>query len=123
MNWGEILTQIVLGLLGILLSVLSVYATYLINKHIKDAELKRIITSLNDLVQKAVLEVYQTYVENLKSKSIFDAEAQKTALNQSLEIIKVNMPSDVEKWLKSNYTDVERYLKTLIEAQIGLLKK
>ena len=122
MNWGEILTQIILSIVGIILSSLGVYVTYFINKKIKNEELKRLINSLNELVQNAVLETYQTYVEELKNKNIFDAEAQKNAYNHALHLIKVNMPADVEKWLQANFTDVERYLKTLIEANIGLLK-
>ena len=40
----------------------------------------------------------------------------------ALETIKKNLPKDVEKWLKDNYDDIESFLKSLIEAQIGLLK-
>lgn len=122
MDFNEILTQLIIGILGLIFSALGIMITALINKHIKDEELKQIITSLNDLVQKSVLDVYQTYVEALKKAGKFDAEAQKQALERCLELIKVNMPSELEKWLKSNYSNVESYLKSLIEAQIGLLK-
>lgn len=122
MDFNEILTQLLVGILGLIFSVLSIIITTLINKHIKDEDLKQIATSLNDLVQKSVLEVYQTYVEALKKAGTFDAKAQKIALERCLDLIKANMPKRIETWLKSNYSDIEGYLKSLIEAQIGFLK-
>lgn len=123
MNWENILTEVILSILGIVLSGLGALATYWISKLIKNDKLKTIINSLNDIVKKATLEVYQTYVEELKEKNIFDREAQKTALSKALKIIETNLPSDVSKWLEDNFTDVREYLKGLIEAQIALLKK
>ena len=122
MNWGEIGTQVILSILGIIFSALGVFVTYLVNKYVNDNKLKTILSSLNTLVQNSVLEVYQTYVEALKKAGSFDAEAQKLALERCLALVKANMPKDLETWLKSNYSDIESYLKSLIEAQIGLLK-
>ena len=122
MNWGEIGTQVILSIIGIVISAVGVIVTYLVNKYVSDAKLKSILTSLNTLVQNSVLEVYQTYVEALKKAGKFDAEAQKLALERCLALIKVNMPKELETWLKQNYSDIEGYLKSLIEAQIGYLK-
>ena len=122
MNWSEIGTQVILGILGVVISALGVFVTYLVNKYVNDNKLKTILNSLNNLVQNSVLEVYQTYVEALKKAGSFDAEAQKLALERCLALVKVNMPKELETWLKSNYSDIESYLKSLIEAQIGLLK-
>lgn len=122
MNWSEILTQLLLGILGTVISAVGVYVTYLINKFIKNDKLKTIVASLNELVQKSVLEIYQVYVESLKKQGNFNETAQREALQACLDLIKKNMPKEVETWLKTNYTDVEAYLKSLIEAQIGLLK-
>ena len=80
------------------------------------------MNSLNEIVKNAVLEVYQTYVQELKDKDIFDKEAQKIALEHALKIIKENIPEKVETWLKTNITNYQEYLKGLIEAQIGALK-
>ena len=66
MNWGEIGTQLIIGVIGVIgvvISGLGIYITYLINKFVNDAKLKSILSSLNTLVQNSVLEVYQTYVE------------------------------------------------------------
>lgn len=122
MNWGQIGTEIIIGIIGLVFSGLGVFITYLINKFIKDQKLKDIINSLHEVVRNSVLEVYQVYVEGLKEKDLFDRNAQKLALERCFELIKTNMSSDVEEWLKSNVKDVQGYLKGLIEAQIGALK-
>lgn len=122
MNWAEIGTQVILGIIGVLITGLGTLITVLINKYVKNDKLKNILASLNEVIQKAVSEVYQTYVEALKKDGMFDAEAQKEALNKALEIIKTNASKDVMDWLKANYTDIDVYLKSQIEAMIGLLK-
>lgn len=123
MNWESILTEVILSVLGVVFTALGGLVSYWISKKIKDDKLRGIMTSLNDVVKKATLEVYQTYVEGLKEKDIFDVEAQKTALSRALKIIETNCTQEVKEWLKSNVSDVQEYLKGLIEAQIALLKK
>jgi len=122
MDFNNVLLEALTTIVGLVISLVGFYVTYLINKKIKNDKLKTILASLENLVQNAVLETYQTYVEELKDKDLFDAKAQKKALTHALEYIKANMPSYVEKWLESNFKDVEEYLISLIEAQIGLLK-
>lgn len=122
MDWAEIGTQLVLGIIGLLITGLGTVITYVINKYVKDAKLKNILSSLNETAKNAASEVYQTYVEALKDKNMFTAEAQKEALNKALEIIKNNLPSEVMQWVTDNYSDIDAYFKSLIESAIGLLK-
>lgn len=122
MDWAEICTQVILGIMGVLITGLGTLITFLINKYVKNDQLKRILSSLNETVKNAVSEVYQTYVEALKKDGMFDADAQKEALSRALEIIKTNLPADVMTWVKENYSDIDSYFKSQIEAVIGLLK-
>ena len=122
MDWNGIATEIILGVVGLVMSALGILITYLINKYIKNDELKGIVNSLNELVRNSVLEVYQTYVEALKKGGIFNETAQNEAQERCLALINRNMPEKVHAWLEANYGDIEAYLKSLIEAQIGLLK-
>lgn len=122
MNWGQIGTEIIISLAGVLISALGVFITYLINKFVKDQKAKDIVNSLHQVVRDSVLEVYQTFVEELKEQNIFDKNAQKLALERCLDLIKTNMSRDVKEWLEANVGDVTAYLKSLIESQIGLLK-
>jgi len=122
MNWNEIGTQLIIGIIGVVISALGIFVTYLINKWVKNDELKQIMTSLYQLVESAVLDIQQTYVDEMKKNNMFDYEAQKIAVEKSLKVIKANMPIKVESWLKSNYIDIDNYLRTLIEAQVKSLK-
>ena len=122
MNWNEIGTEIILSCVGVLFSALGVFVTYLINKYVKDQKIKDIVNSLHQLVRDSVLEVYQLYVEELKKNDNFNRDAQKLALSRCLELIKTNMSNEVKTWLEANYSDINAYLKSLIEAQIGALK-
>ena len=122
MDWSEIGTQIILSIMGVVISGLGVFVTYLINKYIKNDKLKSIINSLNELIKNSVLEVYQTYVEALKKDGVFNKEAQQNALNKCMKLINENMTQEVRKWLDENHSNMEAYLKSLIEAQIALLK-
>ena len=60
MDWNGIATEIILGVVGLVMSALGILITYLINKYIKNDELKGIVNSLNELVRNSVLEIYQT---------------------------------------------------------------
>ncbi|MDY5929290.1 MAG: hypothetical protein SPJ27_04555 [Candidatus Onthovivens sp.] len=122
MNWNEIGTQVILGIIGLIISGLGAIVTYLINKYIKNDKLKSIMNSLDELVGNGVLAVYQTYVEALKKDGIFDEIAQKNAYNKCLELINKNMSTDVKKWLVENKDNIDDYLKDLIEAKIASLK-
>lgn len=122
MDWAEIGTQVIIGILGVLITGLGTLITFLINKYVKNDKLKTILSSLNETVRNATSEVYQTYVEALKDKNMFTEEAQKEALEKALVIIKNNLPADVMNWVKENYSDIDAYFKSLVEAAIGLLK-
>lgn len=122
MDWSEIGTQIILGIIGVLLTSLGTLITFLINKYVKNDQLKRLMGTLNEVVKNAVSETYQTYVEALKKDGMFSKEAQKIALEKALMIIKDNLPKDVMDWVKENYSDIDTFLKSQIEAVIGLLK-
>lgn len=122
MDWAEIATQIILGIVGIVMAGLGTLVTYLINKYVKDNKLKTILSSLNEVVQSAVSEVYQTYVQALKEGNMFDEACQKEALSKALEIIKNNLPNEVMTWIQENYSGIDAYLKSQIEGMIGMLK-
>lgn len=97
MDWAEIGTQVILGIIGVLITGLGTLITVLINKYVKNDKLKQILSSLNETIKNAVSEVYQTYVEALKKDGMFDEAAQKEALNKALTTIKQNLPTDVMK--------------------------
>lgn len=122
MDWNNIFSEFLLGLIGIILTAFGTVIAVLIDKYIKNDQAKSAAASFHDLVRNSVLETYQVYVEELKDKNMFSAEAQKTALSACSELIKANMTPTVEKWLKSNFMNIDEYIVSNIEAQIGALK-
>ena len=117
------MNEIYSKLITLVISLLGVYLTYLINKLVKNKELKDILLSFHDLIRNSVLNIQQTYVDALKKCGNFSPEAQKEALERCLELVKANMPNDIKSWLQANYSDIDAYLKSQIEAQIAELKK
>lgn len=123
MDWNTIGTEVIVGIIGVIIAGLGTLITVLINKYVKSKELKDILLSLNEVVKTIVADVQQTYVDGLKKDGMFDAEKQKEALNLALEKIKVSLPTNVHTWLQKNQTDIDEYLKSLIEGAVYLLKK
>ena len=122
MDWNEIGTQVIIAVVGFILSGLFALITYLINKYVKNNNAKNILNSLLTLVKSSVLEIQQTYVDTLKKQGSFDINAQKIALEKCYDKVITNMPKEMENWVRSNYSDIESFIKGLIESQIGLMK-
>lgn len=122
MDWNAIFSEIILAIVGIILTAIGGFVAAQIDKYVKNEQLKTTIASFHELVRDSVLETYQVYVEGLKANGMFTEKAQNTALSTCLEMIKANMPERVEKWLKSNVKGVDGYIISQIEAQIGALK-
>lgn len=122
MDWSNIATQIILGIVGALITGLGTVITLLINKYVKNKETAAMLSNISEIVMKCVQETYQTYVQELKDKDIFDVEAQKTALNNCISNIKSLLTTEMSDYLSKNYADVEKFLKTLVESAINTLK-
>lgn len=123
MDWNAIGTEVIVSIIGVVIAAIGSLVTFLINKYVKDSKLKNFLLTLTEVVKNVVAEVQQTYVDGLKKDGMFDAEAQKYALNLALEKIKATLPADVMKWLKENQTDIDVYLKSLIEGAVYNIKK
>lgn len=118
MNWNEIATQVILGIIGVLITGLGSLLTYIINKYVKNEKGKTIADSFKQLVMTNVQSTYQTYVEALKKEGKFDKEAQENALSRCVDNVKKTMPDAIKKWLGSNYQDITEVIKQMIESCI-----
>ena len=122
MDWGSIGTQIIIAVIGIVMTALGSIVTYLINKYVKDEKLKNMLISLDNLLQNCVTEIQQTYVDSLKKQGKFDSDAQKKALETCLDKAKQTMTIEMWNWLCENYQDPDSYLRSRIESIIGRFK-
>ena len=122
MDWGNIGTQIILGITGIVISALGAFVTYLINKYVKDEKLKNMLLGFDSLVKDCVAETQQIYVSTLKQEGNFGEEAQKKALMMSLEKVKSKITVEMWDYIVTNYKDPDGYILSKIESALGLLK-
>lgn len=84
-----------------------------------DSELaKKYIGMLTDTVTNAVIAVNQTYVDALKGKNAFTAEAQKEAFQMAYSTVISNLTEEAKVYLTETYGDLDSYLTMLIEAKV-----
>ena len=79
---------------------------------------KKYIAMLTDTVTNAVIAVKQTYVDALKGKNAFTAEAQKEAFTMAYTAVLNNLTDEAKTYLNEVYSDLENYIKVLIEAKV-----
>ena len=79
---------------------------------------KKYIAMLTDTVTNAVIAVKQTYVDALKGKNAFTAEAQKEAFTMAYTAVLNNLTDEAKVYLNEAYGDLESYIKVLIEAKV-----
>ena len=106
-----------------LASWLSIVITQWLNSKIKDKTLARHASAVLEIVTNAVMTITQTYVDNMKKNNMFDAEAQKIALDKCYTIVNSQLTSELKEYLANNFGDVQSYLMSLIESTILTLKK
>lgn len=129
MNWLEIGNTLFQTLVPVALMLGAVaLITYvgIKKKELQDKTENDTIDKYLDMAEKtiveAVLTTTQTYVEALKNKNAFDAEAQKTAFKMTYDAVMKVLTEDALKYISVAVGDVETYITNKIEAQVKLHK-
>ena len=123
MDWRQILTEIIISILGIVLTAVSGYVMAWISSKIKDEKMKRILNEALQTVSNGVDFVYQTYVEGLKGTSLWDKNAMKEASNRAMEYITANLTEDAKAFISKNGKDLAEWIKEQIEIAIQKSKR
>ena len=130
MDWTKILMQIfeicIIPLLGALCTFLIAFIrkkSKALQEKTNNELLDRLITQTEEIVVVCIKATNQTYVESLKDKNAFDAEAQKAAFKKTYETVLSMLSEDAKKMIADNYGDVAQYITTLIESKIKQSKK
>ena len=130
MDWTKILVQIfeicIIPLLGALCTFLIAFIrkkSKALQEKTNNELLDRLIAQTEEIVVTCIKATNQTYVESLKDKNAFDAEAQKTAFKKTYETVLGMLSEDAKKMIADNYGDVAQYITTLIESKIKQSKK
>ena len=72
-----------------------------------------------DTIIKCVIATNQTYVNSLKEQNAFDAEAQKTAFNKTMNAVLEILSEDAKQYIIETTGDLNTYLTNLIEAEVN----
>ena len=130
MDWTKILMQIfeicIIPLLGALCTFLIAFIrkkSKVLQEKTNNELLDRLIIQTEEIVVTCIKATNQTYVESLKDKNAFNAEAQKVAFKKTYETILSMLSEDAKKMLTDNYGDITQYITTLIESKINQSKK
>lgn len=118
MEWRQILTEVIISILGIVITVVSGYIIAWINSKIKDEKIKRILNDALKIVSNGVDYVYQTYVEELKGTTLWDADAMKEASSRAMEYINANLTEEAKAFISKNGKDLAEWIKEQIEIAI-----
>ena len=129
MEWLNLLADIFEVCIIPLLAVLTTYLVKYIQ--VKSAEITeksdnalidKYTTMLADTISACVLATNQTYVESLKKQGTFDAEAQKTAFNMTLNAVMSILSNEAKEYLSEAFGDLNSYITSQIEASVNMNK-
>lgn len=125
MDWTEILQNLFIVVIIPLLGLITKYMVQFFmvkNEEIKattDNEIfKKYFDMLNKTITNCVIATNQTYVDALKDKNAFTAEAQKEALQKTYNAIMAILSEDAKDYLTNATGDLQGYIMNLIEAQV-----
>lgn len=122
----EIIIQIfqlcIIPLLGILTKYLVDYLNTRrdeLNAKTENETAEKYTTMIFDTITKCVIATNQTYVNSLKEQNAFDAEAQKTAFNKTMNAVLEILSEDAKQYIIETTGDLNTYLTNLIEAEVN----
>ena len=122
----EIIIQIfqlcIIPLLGILTKYLVDYLNARrdeLNAKTENETAQKYTTMIFDTITKCVIATNQTYVNSLKEQNAFDAEAQKTAFNKTMNAVVEILSEDAKQYIIETTGDLNTYLTNLIEAEVN----
>lgn len=91
-----------------------------LSEKIKDETTKKYLGLLDNTIRDCVLATNQTYVVALKEAGTFDEEAHKKAFQLTYDAVNAVLTEDAHKYLNVAVKDLNNYITTKIEAQVGL---
>ncbi len=125
MNWTEILQDLFVVVIIPLLGLITKYMVQFFAVKIEEIKsttdnetFKKYFDMLNQTISNCVIATNQTYVDALKDKNAFTAEAQKEALQKTYDAIMSILSEDAKSYLTNATGDLENYIMNLIEAQV-----
>lgn len=129
MNWLDLLNQVFQVCLIPLLGFATIALIYILKQKMNDAKEKtdsEIAGKYLDMLEVTIVDCIratnQTYVNALKDKNAFDADAQKEALRMTTEAVMRILSDDAKDYLKHFVGDLNEIVREKIEANIDRVK-
>lgn len=129
MDWLATLETIGQIVLIPLIGAAAVFAVAWLNaktndlkQRIKDERAQKYLTMLNNSITTCVIATSQTYVSVLKKDGIFNAEAQKKALQMTYDAVMKTLTEDAKTLLTEVVGDLQNYILNSIEADVAQTK-
>lgn len=125
----ELLAQIMEVVIIPLLGVITAYVIKVVNAKLDDIALtreseleKKYLDMLSETITDCVMATTQTYVESLKKRGEFTAEAQKEAFEQTYNAVINILSEDAKEYLTVAVGDLNLYITQKIEAEVNMNK-
>ena len=125
-TWLDMLQQIFQVCIIPLLGILTTFAIKFIRAKsdqitsTTDNELlSKYVKMVEDTIVQCVIATNQTYVNALKDKNAFDAEAQKMAFQTTYNAVIAILSEDAKEYLTNAFGDLQTYLTTMIEKEVN----
>lgn len=117
-TWTDILIKLVEILFYAVVTIGIPYLASLASKYVKNSQAQKLLGYAQGTVEKVVLMVNQTFVDQLKKDGAFNYKEQKEAFARArAEIIKM-LSEEAKLAIIEQVGDLEAWLETQIEAAV-----
>ena len=123
MELKEILTTIILSVIGAIISGIGAFVMAWIRSKIKNEKVAKIVDDAYRIINEGVMYVYQTYVDSLKGTDLWNDAAKETARQKAVQYINKNLSAEAIKFLEQNGTVIEDWICEQIEIAVQNHKK
>ena len=128
-NFGDVLEILFKLIVLPIIPLVVLYAKTFIQLKIEELQEKidnenvdKYLGLANDILQKVVTEVTQSYVDNLKSTNSFDKEAQKKAFMLAKEKFELIATDEVKNVIDEVMGDYDAWIQSAIETLVNQQK-
>lgn len=125
MNWLIILQEIFEVCIVPLLGILTTYFVKWVKVKTEEIQAKennelydKYIEMLSNTITSCVIATNQTYVNALKEKNAFTAEAQQEAFNRTKDAVLSILSEDAMNYLNTAVGDLNAYIEKKIEEEV-----
>lgn len=124
------LNELFWALVPVILTIGTIFLSIFLNTKKKEIKEKtdneiahKYLDMLEETIMKSVNATTQTYVEALKGKNAFDAEAQQEAFKKTYTAVLATLTDEAKFYLNTIIGDLETYITTRIEHNVWSSKK